>query len=197
MTKIMGVKMKKIIVLIIIVTTIVFSSIWVGFNKNKPLKDSVIEDNIIDIYSEENNEIASNDSAIDEESITRFDSNNGIDMAVFFNNVLEQDDESIVFKVMVNNHLINLEDIKYADLVKLKLSDGSTIDQGFEWETASGGHHIFGYLKLPRVYDGNNIIGQDIDSIQLEFEGVGNADKLAFKWTKEVLDAYIYRHEKI
>lgn len=188
--------MKKSIVVIILVLTLVFSSIWVGFSKKEPFKDDIIKNDKQNILYEENKEQVSNEANTDEESITRFDSNNGIDMAVIFNNILEQDDEHIVFKVMVNNHRINLENIKYAELAKLKLSDGSIIDKGFQWESRGGGHHIFGYLKLPNIYNENNIINQNIDSIQLEFQGVGDAERLSFKWEKEVLDMYTYGSKK-
>ncbi len=187
--------MKKNIAVIIVVLTLVFSSIWAVGGKKQPFKENSIKNDKEYISNEENIDSVNNEPNIDEESITRYDGNNGIDLAVVFNNVLEKDDKNIVFKVMVNNHKIDLEDIKYAELAKLKLSDGSVVDQGFEWETAGSGHHIFGYLKLPKVFNGNNIIGQNIDSIQLEFEGVGNANKLSFEWTKEVLDIYISRGE--
>ncbi len=201
--------MKKSIIVIILVLTLVFSSIWVGFSKNQPFKDDAIksdkgsisyEENKESVSnefnSEENQELVSDESNIDEDSVMRFDSSNGIDMAVVFNNILEQDDEHIVFKIMVNNHKIDLEDIKYAEIAKLKLSDGSIIDQGFQWEIGGSGHHIFGYLKLPKIYNGNNIINQNIDSMQLEFEGVGDAERLSFEWEKEVLDIYTYGSEE-
>lgn len=198
--------MKKTIVLLMLVLTLVFSSIWVGFGKKQAFKESAIkndkediyyeENEKEDIYYEENEDSASDNPAIDEESITRYDNNNGIDMAVVLNNVLEQDDENIVFKIMVNNHRINLENIKYEELAKLKLSDGSVIDKGFKWETVGGGHHIFGYLKLPKIYNGNNIINPNIDSIQLEFQGVGDAEKLGFEWGKDVLDIYEFGGEE-
>jgi len=188
--------MKKNIAVIMVVLALVFSSIWVVFGKKQPFKESSIKDDKGDISYEEIEDTVSNEPTFDEESITRYDRKNGVDMAVVLNNVLEKDDENIVFKIMVNNHKIDLENIKYAELAKLKLSDGSIVDQGFEWETVGGGHHIFGYLKLPKVYNGNNIINNNIDSIQLEFEGIGNAEKLSFKWEKEVLDIYISRGEE-
>lgn len=182
--------MKKKIAIIVVVLALVFSSIWVVNGKKQPFKENPIKNDKEYISDEANTDSESNEPRIDEESITRYDGNNGIDMAVVLNNVLEKDDDNIVFKIMVNNHRIDLENIKYAELAKLKLSDGSIIEQGFEWKTVGGGHHIFGYLKLPKVYNGNNIINPNIDSIQLEFDGIGDAKKMSFEWGKEVLDIY-------
>lgn len=120
----------------------------------------------------------------------RFQSKNGIDMGVVFNNLLEADTEYIVFKVIANNHRIDLDEIKYAEIAKLRTSDGLIIDEGFIWELNGGGHHISGSLKLPKIYNGKNIINEGTDYIHLEFEGVGNAEKMIFKWGKEIIDYY-------
>ncbi len=205
--------MKKSIIILSLVAILIFSSIVMVIGKkeiskydNRDIKIEEYEDTEleksqtkeyenIELHESQPDERAENmeleGPQLDEESLTRFDSQNGIDMAVVFNNLLEDDKEYIVFKVMINNHRIDLEDIKYAELSRLKLSDGTEINKGFQWELeGGGGHHILGYLKLPKTYNGNNVINDKVDNIQLEIEGVGSTGKLTFEWDKEVIDSY-------
>lgn len=191
--------MKKSIIILFVAAILIFSSIVIVIGKKEISKydsgdieigkndDSGLER----IQTKEYENMELEGSQPDEESLMRFDSQNGIDIAVVFNNLLEDDNEYIIFKVMINNHRIDLEDIEYADLSKLKLSDGTEINEGFQWELeGGGGHHISGYLKLPRTYNGDNVINDKVDNIQLEIEGVGNTGKLTFEWDKEVIALY-------
>lgn len=206
--------MKKTIIMIVLVLILAFSSIWIVFGKNGiPIDDNTdirIEENeetelkeikngeanenpeLDDFKSdEENKNIELEESKFDEESLMRFDSKNGIDMVVVFNNLLEEDKDYIVFKVMINNHRIDLESIKYAELAKLRISDGTIITEGFQWELEGGsGHHISGYLKLPKSIGANNVINENTDSMQLEIVGIKSVGSLIFKWDKEVIDLY-------
>ena len=93
--------MKKNIAVIIVVLTLVFSSIWEVGGKKQPFKENSIKNDKEYISNEENIDSVNNEPNIDEESITRYDGNNGIDLAVVFNNVLEKDDKNI-FSVRIN-----------------------------------------------------------------------------------------------
>ncbi|OLS01974.1 hypothetical protein [Tissierella creatinophila] len=206
--------MKKSIVMIVLVSILAFSSIWIVFGKNGiPIDDNTdikIEENeeieLKEVKNgeesesiepdefqsgEENENIELEESKFDEESLMRLDSQNGIDMAVIFNNPLEEDKDYLVFKVMINNHRIDLENIKYAELAKLRISDGTIITEGFQWELEGGsGHHVSGYLKLPKSIGANNVISANTDSIQLDIVGIKSVGSLTFKWDKEVIDQY-------
>ncbi|MBU5313493.1 hypothetical protein KQI38_15835 [Tissierella carlieri] len=192
--------MKKTIIIIFLVAILIFSSIVMVIGSkennrydNRDIKTEKKEN--VDLDKPQDNEEDENinleEAQLTEESLMRIDSQNGIDVAVVFNNLLEDDKDYIVFKVMVNNHRVDLENIKYAELSKLRVSDGTVIDEGFQWKLeGGGGHHISGYLKLPKTYDGNDVINDNVDNIQLEIEGIGDARKLTFKWDKDVIDSY-------
>lgn len=206
--------MKKTILAILLglIIVLVFTSIWLARGENEDysnVKTDVLieESNDLEeiITDEENEEVElenpksedsiesteTEDSIVDEKELTKYDSQNGIDMSVTFDNQSADSSEYIIFKVIANNHSIDLGEIEYEELAKLSISDGTIIDKGFVWESDGGsGHHILGYLKLPKNYDGKNIINKSIDNIELEFEGVGNTDRLSFQWDKEEITSY-------
>lgn len=206
--------MKKPIIIILLIT-LVFTSLWVGFSnpstpkvidvdkqQEEPIKDDeeiivdqeetkldegiVIEQEIEIIDKTEN----SSEEPTNEEILIRYESKNSIDMGVVYNNLIEDDEEYIIFKVRLNNHIIDLEDIKYDELATLSFSNGTIIDDGFIWESNSEGHHISGKLKLPKNYIGTSINLLELGSVQLEFEDIGGPEKMTFRWEKDVTDLY-------
>lgn len=206
--------MKKPIIIILLIT-LVFTSLWVGFSnpstpkvidvdkqQEEPIKDDeevivdqeetkldegiVIEQEIEIIDKTEN----SSEEPTNEEILIRYESKNSMDMGVVYNNLIEDDEEYIIFKVRLNNHIIDLEDIKYDELATLSFSNGTIIDDGFIWESNSEGHHISGKLKLPKNYIGTSINLSELGSVQLEFEDIGGPEKMTFRWEKDVTDLY-------
>jgi hypothetical protein len=206
--------MKKLIIIILLIT-LVFTSLWVVFSKSsipneidvdkeqeEPIRDDeevivnneksesdeeIVIDQKIEIIDETDN---STEEPTDEEILIRYDSKNSIDMGVVYSNLIEDDEEYIIFKLRLNNHIIDLEDIKYDELATLTFSNGTIVDDGFIWESNSEGHHISGKLKLPKNYLGTNITIAEIGSVQLEFEGLGGPEKMTFRWEKDVVDLY-------
>lgn len=208
-------KKTRLAILLGLIIVLVFTSIWLIPGKNENISnektDVLIGDsNDIEeiITDEENEEIElkkskskdsieseesqdPEDSIIDEEELTKYDSQNGIEMSVAFANPSAENSEYIIFKVIANNHSVDLGEIEYEELAKLSISDGTIIDEGFVWESDGGsGHHILGYLKLPKNYNGKSIIDKSIDNIELEFVGIGNTDILSFQWDKEEISSY-------
>lgn len=203
--------MNKPKLVVILLLTIVPIGIWfVTVNKdgsiindsNAQLNNSdsyVLDEIIIDEENEETMEedeikssdiidtIKTDDSVIDEEKLTKYDSQNGIEMSVMLQKINDDNDE-IVFRVLINNHGIDLEKIPYEKIARLITNEGKIIDKGFVWESNGSGHHISGNLKLPKNDDVNGSINKDLDYLELEFTDLGNADKLSFKWDKEILD---------
>lgn len=206
--------MKKPIIIILLIT-LVFTSLWVVFSNSsipneidvdkeqeEPIKgdeevivdqeesqldEGIVIEQEIEIIDKTDN---SSEEPTDEEILIRYDSKNSIDMGVVYLNLIEDDEEYIIFKVRLNNHIIDLEDIKYDELAKLSFSNGTIIDDGFIWESSSQGHHISGRLKLPRSYLGTNINLSELGSAQLEFEDIGGPDKMILRWEKDVIDLY-------
>lgn len=57
------------------------------------------------------------------------------------------------------------------------------------WEHGDGaGHHIYGLLKIPKVYNGKNIIESSTNSIALTINGLDGDQSSEFIWDKEQLD---------
>lgn len=184
--------MTKRVVTMILVLILILVGTTMYFKKNDAnvvnYIDTVKENYDNNQESKENKEI---EDQVNEDQIMQFDSKDGIDVGVTFDNIIEEDSDYIVFKLMVNNHRYDLENIKYDELSSLITSDGTVINEGFQWELlGEGGHHISGLLKVPKVYNGNNIITKDTDYIQLELNGIGNAEKMTFKWDREVLNIF-------
>lgn len=206
--------MKKPIIIILLIT-LAFTSLWVVFSNSsipneidvdkeqeEPIKDDkevivdqkesksdeeIIIEQEIEIIDEIDN---SSEEPTNEEMLIRYDRKNSIDMGVVYSNLIEDDEEYIIFKVRLNNHSIDLEDIKYDELATLSFSNGTIIDDGFIWESNSEGHHLSGKLKLPKNYLGTNIILAELGSAQLEFEDIGGPEKMTFRWEKDVIDLY-------
>lgn len=148
-------------------------------DNNGYLSDEIIEDKSSDQTNETE---ASNNDVRD---LTVYDSQNGIDMSVALGS-LGDDTDTIEFQMLINNHQINLEEIQLDDLARVTTSEGKIIDDGFVWESYGTGHHISGTLSVPK----SDLINESLDYIELEFTEVGNADRLSFRWDKELLDVY-------
>lgn len=183
--------MRRKLVVVPLILIIAISSIVVYFKKGEA--NSIINTGNVEVEDENMKEYLEDKSTEYEieEDMMRIDRQGGIDVGMIFNNFFEEDKDYLVFEVMVNNHSIDLQDIKYADLSSLTTSEGVRIDEGFQWELAGGSsHHISGYLKVPKAYNGEDIINEKVEYIQIEIEGLGGPEKMTFQWDQEVLDIY-------
>jgi len=131
---------------------------------------------------------SSADQTLSEDLVARFDRKNNIDMGVVYSNLIEDNEEFMIFRITLNNHFINLETIKYDELAILSFGDGTIIDDGFIWDSTSQGHHVSGLLKLPKTYLNQDTDISDLGSVQLDFEGIGGPEKMTFKWERDVID---------
>ncbi len=154
--------------------------------QEKPAVEADTQDEV-EIIDEIGNNV---EQPLNEEMVVRFDSKNSVDMGVVYSNLLGDNEEYIVFEIALNNHLINLENFKYDELASLSFGNGTTINDGFIWESTSQGHHVSGLLKLPKDYLDTNTTISDLGSAQLEFEGIGGPENMMFKWEKDVVDRY-------
>lgn len=125
---------------------------------------------------------------LDEQKFIRVDSQGNVDVAVVFNNLVEGNQDDLVFKLMVNTHSVALDDIDFGKLSTIKNSSGLMIEEGITWEMGGGGgHHIYGYLKVPKNYNGKDIIEESTKSVELEIKGLDGIDSRKFVWDEEDL----------
>ncbi|MBS4537752.1 hypothetical protein GOQ27_04720 [Clostridium sp. D2Q-11] len=144
---------------------------------------------------EDNREDESNLSQNEREKDTyiRYDSQGSIGAGILFLNLVEENKENLTFELMLNTHSVNLDDIDYANLVSLTTDKEIVISDGFRWEkTEGGGHHISGYLEIPRKYEGTNIIDDSTKFIEIEIRGLDNIESRKFRWEQDVLKFFNY-----
>lgn len=128
------------------------------------------------------------------EKYIRYSSQGPIDIGVLYKNAIEPNDEYLIFEMMLNNHSIDVSDIDYSKFVSLKNDKGLVIKEGFEWNVFEGsGHHVFGSLKIPKQYKGENIIDDTTEYIELELKGFEDTikdERSKFLWKKEVISPF-------
>ena len=175
----------------VITALILVLIVYMVFNNLSISKERNLVDDGLDTNIEEDE---TRNSVNDEEetvNLLRINEEGSVDVVVTFNNVIEDDDENLVFQLNFNTHSVNLDNIEFDKLSILKTSEDIVIDNEFIWEIAGGGgHHMYGYLKIPKEYKGAPIITKDTKFIELELKSFGGAGSRLFKWEKDVIDAY-------
>jgi len=196
--------MKKIVIIILSILVISIGAYIFFRNDNGTSsnnKDTIIENDSIvkEDYSSKKEIVKTSkeDKDVKEiregelEKYIRYSSLGPIDIGVLYKNEVEPNDEYLLFEMMLNNHSIDVSDIDYSKFVSLKNDKGLVIKEGFEWNVFEGsGHHVFGSLKIPKQYEGKNIIDGTTEYIELELKGFKDTIKnetSKFIWEKEVL----------
>ncbi|MGO1712451.1 MAG: hypothetical protein ACTH0B_02940, partial [Senegalia sp. (in: firmicutes)] len=111
-----------------------------------------------------------------------------VDIAIVLKNIVEDNDENLIFELMLNTHSVDLESVEYENLVNLK-TDKINVDEGFSWQLTEGsGHHLSGELKLPKTYKGQNIIDNDTEFVEIEIKDLGGVESRKFLWEKDELN---------
>ncbi|PAB58604.1 hypothetical protein [Anaeromicrobium sediminis] len=180
--------MKKI--LIIILVLIVSATLIFSFNKysnTQKLSEEIVEEN--NIVENVDDESYEDEDKINEEFI-RVDSQGSVDVAAYFHNLSEDNEEYLIFELMFNTHSVELDNIDFADLSNVKNNNGFTVDEGIIWEKENGsGHHISGYLKVPKKYKEKNMVDESTSSIELEIKGLDEIQSRKFIWDEEALQS--------
>lgn len=181
--------MKKITILIIVL--IIAVSIFLllkNIDNNDENQDLLAADKYEDTEIVEN-EIENNSNAeIDKQQFIRTDSQGRVDVGVLFKNVVEDNRDYLIFEMMLNTHSVDLEKIDYEKLVKLQNDSGLIVNEGFTWKKTEGsGHHIFGYLRVPKQYKGKDIINDSTKFIELEIKGLDDIKSRKFTWEEDVM----------
>lgn len=127
-----------------------------------------------------------------EEQIIRFDDKGEVNVAILLNNLIESDENNVVFKVYLDTHSVDLDLLDLGNSSILRTGNGFVIDKGFTWKKAAGeGHHIFGYLKLPRKHNGIDILNNAKEFIELEIKNIGDVQSRLFRWDEDILKLFI------
>ncbi len=187
--------MKKIAIIILSILVVtgglyIFLSDYNETNPNN--EDSIIENNN-DFIKQDNSEKKDLEETPqdDLEQYIRYDNLGPINIGILFKNPMEPNDEYLVFEIMLNNHSMNVDDIDYSKLVSLRNDKGILIQEGFEWTLTEGsGHHAFGILKLPMKYNGENIVEDTTQYIELELKGIEDGEEIEsskFIWEQDAL----------
>ncbi|WP_202710687.1 hypothetical protein [Sporosalibacterium faouarense] len=135
-----------------------------------------------DIYGKKEDDTSGNINGLTEEDIIRIDNQGAVDIGAIFNNLIEKDDDYLVFKLYVNTHSVDLESIDFAKKASLIL-DGEKVTEGFSWEIGGGsGHHLKGYLKVNKEYNGKPIFNNSSKEIELYLENIDGIPSRIFKW---------------
>ncbi len=193
--------MKKTIYITLVVIAIGIVSFIISKNlflkDNEENKAEVIEDIQISSPIEDeplNQNEDQDDINQDEEDIEkyiRYDSQGSVDVGIMFKNLAEKNEDNLQFEVMLNTHSVNLDDIDYGNLVSLVTDNGEVISDGFQWlKTEGSGHHIFGYLEIPKKYKGVDIIDSSTKYVELEIKGLDNIESRKFKWEEDMLKSF-------
>lgn len=178
--------MKKIF--IIVAAIILAGGLYFAFDNSTGLDEvdldkSAIKDKNVENENKELKEEKEEEKKITEEDLVRRDSQGPVDVAMVLNNILETNDEFVIFNIYLNTHSVDLEAIDYANAAVLIIDKEVEIKENFKWELkGGGGHHINGYLKLPNEYNGKKIFDKDTKYIELQLLDIGEAEKRTFKW---------------
>ncbi|WP_432402473.1 hypothetical protein [Wukongibacter sp. M2B1] len=190
--------MKKIIILIVI--PIVAASIFLlykNIEENKENQDLSTNSEYENIEIAGNNMESSLKNKIDEQKFIRTNSQGRVDVGVLFTNLIEDSNDNLIFEIMLNTHSVDLDEIDYAKLAKITNDSGLIVNEGFVWEKTEGrGHHIFGYLMVPKVYKGKSIIEDTTRIIELEIKELDDVESRKFIWEEEALK-YLKRNKTI
>lgn len=180
--------MKKKWIAVIIISGLIISSIGLygkGFFK---VQEQDLE--IKQYRSTKEGSLSLKENESNDEEYIPSDRQGDVDIAVSFQNLIEEHEEELVFKVYLNTHSVDLEGIDYNDIAVLETETGLEIKDGFIWEAGQGdGHHLYKILKLPIEYNGNKLISDSTQYIKLIIAGINGEGTSEFIWNKEDLEA--------
>jgi len=181
--------MKKIaMVIILLVIAVAAFFVFKNANENDESQDLLTDERYVEDEKTEDDIDSNLADETYKQQFIRTDSQGRVAVGVLFKNLLEDNDDNLIFEIMLNTHSVDLEQIDYAKLVTLKNEDGVITTEGFEWKKTEGsGHHIFGYLKVPKQYNGKNIMKETTEFIELEINGLDDIESRKFIWEEDAL----------
>ncbi|AOY77751.1 hypothetical protein [Clostridium formicaceticum] len=99
-----------------------------------------------------------------------------IEIGVIFKNPLMDNNDDLVFDVVLNTHSVDLTKYKeLSNFLELKTEDNMIIRDGFIWEADNeDSHHMSGVLKIKNSYDGKPIYTENTNYLNLIFKNIGD-----------------------
>ena len=127
---------------------------------------------------------------LSEEALTRTSMEAGIAVDVTFLNPLlppEETEGKLVFRVALNTHSGDLLQYDLTKLAVLRTGEGLTVEGGFVWEPESeSGHHRMGLLTVSATVDGQPLITEGTEFLELELKDIGVPSRV-FRWEGSLL----------
>jgi hypothetical protein len=97
--------------------------------------------------------------------------------------------ERLRFQVSIDTHAGSLMQYDLSRIAVLRTSRGTSVESGFVWEPESeSSHHRSGILWLPGRVNGQPLLDESVESIELELKGLA-ATSRTFRWTRQELAA--------
>jgi hypothetical protein len=126
---------------------------------------------------------------MDQESLTRSDTQGAVSIEVTFLNPLQPAGEDLTFRIALNTHSVDLSEYRIEEMATLRNSEGLSVKKGGRWVPEQESfHHRRGALFIPPITeDGRPLIGGDTEFLLLEIDGI-DGKKRTFQWGKEALD---------
>lgn len=105
-----------------------------------------------------------------------------VDLVVEFNNIEENNDDYWIFKVALDTHSVDLDQINLMKSVYFADSDGDVIEDQFEVEKTGSGHHILQIVKLPKIIGDKQTISRDERTFKMIFKNIDGVEETKFLW---------------
>lgn len=122
------------------------------------------------------------------EQLFRVDTQGDVALGITFLNPQEEDEDYLNFEIMLDTHSMDLDEYNLGEISTLFIGDEIKITEGIKWEVDTGsGHHILGYLQVPRKYKGEAIDYLEANFVELEIKELAGIASRKFKWEKSEL----------
>lgn len=174
--------------LVTVVAVAVIAAVSIGLLLNSHSFKKAYKPYQTDNYEHETDEQASAGQGEEAQGFVKLDGQGEVNVAVDLLNLSKDIENYLVFEIVLNTHSVNLDNIELGRLSSVKNSDGLTVNKEITWEKKGGsGHHIYGFLKVPKKYGDKKIAGESTEYIQLEIKGLTGEETRKFTWNKDEL----------
>ncbi len=116
-------------------------------------------------------------------TLTKTDSQGPVTVKIAFDPSQRTGRRKLIFKVEMDTHSEELEDIDLGQLSVLRNEQGAQVNPS-EWTSPGvGGHHVKGTLVFPNAYaSGKPLVGSDTRYVELVVRDVGEVGERIFRW---------------
>lgn len=118
----------------------------------------------------------------DPQSMVQQASAGAVDLAVQFYNPEKNIDDYWIFRVAMDTHSVDLDQIDLKQSVYFIDGHGETIEEGFEVKKSGAGHHVSQYIELPKQIDGAATITEEFESFKMVFKNIDGVERIELEW---------------